>query len=396
MEKVNRITFKGQPVFWILLVFIYIVSVLEVFSATSRMTFGADDSYMWPVLKHIFFLVIGFVCLYLIHRSSERWLKYLPLVLLGIAGLVLIYLFFLKRRWLVLFGISLQPSEFAKIGVIGAVAMMLSKLDVGDRESQKRTFVNICLLTGTVCLLIFPVNLSTSILLALIVFCMMWVGQVHRKYLLPLFLTAAILGSGFVFICLTTSPQRMKELTATTPLPERALTWQARVVDFVTPDTNCEPAVYAKTVARDKTQETHANIAIARSSLIGCLPGNSVERDFIQEASCDYIFAIIIEELGLFGALGVMFLYFMLVLKTGGVAVRCAPHSYFRYLLLGIAMLIGFQALINMSVAVGIMPVTGQPLPLISTGGSSILATSIAVGMVICVSRITLEGAADA
>ena len=115
MAKVNRITFKGQPVFWILLVFIYIVSVLEVFSATSRMTFGADDSYMWPVLKHIFFLVIGFVCLYLIHRSSERWLKYLPLVLLGIAGLVLIYLFFSIMFLSIDFKISIPAKRFYEI-----------------------------------------------------------------------------------------------------------------------------------------------------------------------------------------------------------------------------------------------------------------------------------------
>ncbi len=135
-------------------------------------------------------------------------------------------------------------------------------------------------------------------------------------------------------------------------------------------------------------QEAHAHIAIASSHIIGKLPGNSVERDFLSQAFSDFIFAIIIEELGLLGGIVVILLYLLLFIRAGRIAQK-ARGNFASFLVMGIALLIVTQALVNMSVAVGLIPVTGQPLPLISKGGTSILVTSMYFGMILCVSRYT-------
>jgi cell division protein FtsW len=144
---------------------------------------------------------------------------------------------------------------------------------------------------------------------------------------------------------------------------------------------------YAKLVAPDKPQETHANIAIASSNILGKGPGNSDERDYLQEASCDFIYAIIIEELGMAGGVLVLLVYMILLFRVGRIATRC-KEKYPAYLAMGLGMLLGLQAFINMSVAVGLFPVTGQPLPLISKGGTSVLMTSGCIGMLLGISNV--------
>src|SRR5574344_1706373 len=173
---------------------------------------------------------------------------------------------------------------------------------------------------------------------------------------------------------------------ANLPLPERATTWQARVLDFAAGEQKQSPREYALTTAKDKPQENHANIAIATSHIFGKGPGNSDERDFVQEASCDFIYAIIIEELGMVGGILVLFLYILLMFRAGKIASKC-KKKYPAYLTMGISLMLGLQALINMSVAVGLIPVTGQPLPLISKGGTSVLLSCIYIGIILGVSN---------
>lgn len=384
----NRQFFKGKPLLWFLIGALCIISVIEVFSATSRMTFGAGQNYLRPVLGHVMHLVFGLGVMYLVHLVHYRYFKIIPYILLPIAAALLLYL--LARslatgqtvRWITLPGFSFQPSELAKMGVVTAVASMLSKMDEKDADSQSSTFWKIMILTIVFFCMIVTENLSTAILLALTVYAMMFFGLIRRKYLLSLLAAGAGFGAIMLSIMLFVPPQKI----ADSPLPSRFVTWQARVLDYKDGSKNLTEKEYVRNVARDKPQETHANIAIASSNIFGKGPGNSVERDFLQEASCDFIYAIIIEELGLVGALIVMGIYLWLLLKVGGITSQCGDKKYPRYLAMGIITLITLQALINMAVAVGLMPVTGQPLPLISTGGTSILVTCVYFGIIISIS----------
>ena len=262
-----------------------------------------------------------------------------------------------------------------------------SMMYIDDDLSQLRTFWKILVMSAVFILMIMPENLSTAVLLALVVLLMMYVGQIRKKYLFSLIGAGAAAASVMLAIMVLVPPQKISDLH----LPRRFVTWQARVLDFTDRSDSVDALEYVRTIARDKPQETHANIAIASSNIFGKGPGNSVERDFLQEASCDFIYAIIIEELGLVGAFGVLAVYLWMLLKTGGVAVQCGSHRYPRYLAMGIAFLITLQALVNMSVAVGLIPVTGQPLPLISTGGTSILATCVYFGILISISWSGIE-----
>ena len=170
-------------------------------------------------------------------------------------------------------------------------------------------------------------------------------------------------------------------------VPERALTWQARILDFFQAKDKPNAFEYAKFEAPEKPQETHANIAIATSNILGKGPGNSVERDYLQEASCDFIYAIIIEELGMAGGIVVMLDYVVLLFRAGRLANKC-KEKYPAYLAMGLGMLLGLQAFINMSVAVGLFPVQRQPLQLISKGGTSVLMTSGCIGMLLGISNV--------
>lgn len=388
-ELTYRKLFKGKPLLWIIVATLCLISVVEVFSATSRLTFGGAQNYLRPVFGHVIHMILGLGVMYVVHLINYRYFKALPYLLLPVAAGTLLYLLVksaatgVTGRWIEVSGFTLQPSELAKIGVITAVASMLSKMKEDDPDSQSRTFWRIMALTSFFCVLILPENLSTAILLALAVFCMMFVGRIRRKYILSLLATGIGCAGLALAVMLLVPPQKIVE----SPLPSRFETWQARVLDFVDGSSrSMSEGEYVRIVARDKPQETHANIAIASSNIFGKGPGNSVERDFLQEASCDFIYAIIIEELGLFGALFVMGLYLWLLLKVGGIASQCGEHKFARYLAMGIALMIMFQALINMSVAVGLIPVTGQPLPLISTGGTSLLITGVYMGMLISIS----------
>ncbi|MCQ2110744.1 MAG: FtsW/RodA/SpoVE family cell cycle protein [Bacteroidaceae bacterium] len=395
MEVPYRKLFKGKPLFWMIVVALCLISVVEVFSATSRMSFGGGN-YMRPVTMHVIHLAIGLVGMVAVANIPYRFFKAGPVILLPLAAALLLYLFATglgsnsASRWIDLGPISLQPSEIAKMAVIMTVALMLSKLDPEDDLSQLHTFMRIMMLTGGFCLFIMLENLSTAVLLATIVYLMMWFGQIKTRYLLSLMGGAVGFAVLMVGIMLMVPPEKVDSL----PLPSRFTTWQARVLDFKGGEENLSAEMYVNTIAREKPQETHANIAIATSGIFGKGPGNSTERDFLQEASCDFIYAIIIEELGMAGGFVVMLLYLWLIFKIGGVAQRCV-RKFPKYLVMGIACMLGMQAMINMAVAVGLMPVTGQPLPLISTGGTSILATCVYFGMIISISWSAVDEQPD-
>ena len=388
-EKNRTTFFKGDIYIWIAVLLLCSISLVEVFSASSRLTFG-KSSYLTPIFSHVIHLAMGIVIMYVVHLIHYKWYTLFPVLLVPLSLALLAYLSFLSRqsagaeRWINLGFFMLQPSELGKVAAVMTVASLLAKLKPEDEQSQSIIFMKVLLVTGAFCLLIFTENLSTAILLGAVVFIMMILGGISWKRMLGL--TGVILAAGIttVLVFVLVPP---KTLSDSKLIPERALTWQARILDFTNSGSESKETAfeYARNTAPEKPQETHANIAIASSHFLGKGPGNSDERDYLQEASCDFIYAIIIEELGMVGAIFVLIVYILLLYRIGKLAMRCTD-KYPAYLAMGLGMMLGLQAFINMSVAVGLFPVTGQPLPLISKGGSSVIMSSFSIGMLIGIS----------
>ena len=384
----RRQLLNGDRTIWTMVFLLCLISLVEVFSASSRLTFG-KSSFLAPIISHTMHLGIGLVGMWLVHLLHYKWYRLFPVLLVPLSILLLGYLSIRSmgssgaERWINLGFFQLQPSELGKIGVIMSVAYWLSKLKPEDELSQANTFWKILALTGFVDALIVGENLSTAVLLAGVIFVMMILGGIAWRRMLAL--TGVVVGAGIVavVILLFVPAQTIRDSKI---IPSRATTWQARLQDFSQTRNKPSAYEYAKLVAPEKPQETHANIAIATSNILGKGPGNSDERDYLQEASCDFIYAIIIEELGVLGGVGVMLVYVVLLFRVGRIATRC-KEKYPAYLAMGLGMLLGLQAFINMSVAVGLFPVTGQPLPLISKGGTSVLMTSGCIGMLLGISN---------
>ena len=379
---------NGDLTIWTMVFILCAISLIEVFSASSRLTFG-KSSFLAPIISHTMHLGIGLVGMWLVHLLHYKWYRLFPVLLVPLSILLLGYLSIRSmgssgaERWINLGFFQLQPSELGKIGVIMTVAYWLSKLKPEDELSQANTFWKILALTGLVDALIVGENLSTAVLLAGVIFVMMILGGIAWRRMLAL--TGVVVGAGrvAVVILLFVPAQTIRDSKI---IPSRATTWQARLQDFSQTKNKPNAYEYAKLVAPEKPQETHANIAIATSNILGKGPGNSDERDYLQEASCDFIYAIIIEELGMAGGIIVMLVYIILLYRVGRIATKC-KEKYPAYLAMGLGMLLGLQAFINMSVAVGLFPVTGQPLPLISKGGTSVLMTSGCIGMLLGISN---------
>jgi cell division protein FtsW len=270
-------------------------------------------------------------------------------------------------RWLTLPGIGLtvQTSDFAKLALIMYVARMLSqKQDVID--DYKLAFLPIIIPIALVCILILPANFSTSALLFLTTFILMFIGRINVKHLLSLVGIGILAMSLFVMIALYTNRSG------------RIGTWKHRIENYINDEGD------------GNYQVKQSKIAIATGGFLGKGPGNSTQRNFLPHPYSDFIYAIVIEEYGAVGAIIVLFLYLYLLFRAA-VIVRKCDRTFPAFLTIGLVISLVFQAMINMAVAVNIIPVTGQTLPLISMGGSSILFTGIALGIILSVSRSIIE-----
>ena len=375
-----RSIFKGDKVIWIIFLFLCLISIVEVFSAASTLTYKSGDHW-GPITQHSIILMVGAVVVVFMHNIPYKWFQVFPVFLLPLSVVLLGLVMMMERingaaRWMTFMGIQFQPSEVAKMAVIIVTAFILSKGQDEDGASPK-AFKRIMIITGVVCLLIAPENLSTAALLFGVVFLMMFIGRVAIKKLL--ILAGALAGVaiiGVAFLVLTKNSDL--------PFLHRFDTWRARIEKF-TDDTEVPAAKFD--IDKD-AQIAHARIAIATSNVVGKGPGNSVQRDFLSQAFSDFIFAIIIEELGLIGGIFVVFFYLCLLYRAGKIAQKC-ERTFPAFLVMGIALLLVSQAILNMMVAVGLFPVTGQPLPLVSKGGTSTLINCAYIGMILSVSRYT-------
>lgn len=400
-QKINNI-FKGDKVIWMVFFFLCMISIIEVFSASSNLTYKSNN-YIKPIMMHSSTIIAGVVVAILTLNIPCRYFKLMTPFLLFFSVFTLLLVLVAgedingAQRVIALFGLTFQPSEIAKGSLVLATAQILSAKQTGN-GADRSAFKWILILTIPMAGLIMLENLSTAVLLCSVIFLMMFIGRVPMIQLGKLL--GVVLGIGiafFAFIMLVGHDTRKEQekLNATETIVKtkeekssieklfhRADTWKGRIDKFMEDD-----KVEAKDYDLDKDgQVAHANIAIVSSNVIGRGPGNSVERDFLAQAFSDFIFAIIIEEMGIFGAAFVVFLYVILLYRAARIASRC-ENNFPALLAMGLALLLVVQASFNMLVAVGIVPVTGQPLPLISKGGTSTIINCAYIGAILSISR---------
>lgn len=394
--------FKGDKVIWMVFFFLCLISAIEVFSASSSLTYKGG-SYLAPIVKHLGILFLGIVFMVFTVNIPCRYFKVLTPILMLISSLTLAWVSLAgpttngAQRWISLLGLQFQPSELGKGTLVLAVAQILSATQTGNGADKKALKI-IAIASAFIVPFIFIENLSTAVLLCVVVYMMMILGRVPVAQLGKILGVVVVLAGSllaFVLIFGHAKPTNTQEQGFTETVTEektdkssfakifhRADTWKSRIFKFV----KHEEVPPEKFDLDKDAQVGHANIAIASSNIIGQGPGNSVQRDFLSQAFSDFIYAVIIEEMGIFGAIFVALLYVVLLFRTGKIAKRC-ENNFPPFLAMGLALLLVTQALFNMCVAVGLVPVTGQPLPLISKGGTSTIINCIFIGAIISVSR---------
>lgn len=397
-QKLQNI-FKGDKVIWMVFFFLCVVSVVEVYSASSELTYKGGN-FIAPMVKHIGLLIVGIFAMIVVLNVQCKYFKIATPFMLVLSYVTLLIVFFIGQstngasRWMYLFGLQFQPSELAKGALILSAAQILSAMQT-ENGADRRAMKYILLVAAVPVLFICVENLSTAALLCVVLYLMMVIGRVPGRQL-GLLMGTVVLALGLVFTTVMVFGKDKNEEIAKNHLTEqtdsvsedgssgsfhRMDTWKSRIDKF------SQPEVPPQDVDLDKDgQRSHAYIAIATSNFIGKGPGNSVERDFLSQAFSDFIYAIIIEETGVVGAFVVAMLYIILLFRTGRIASRC-ENNFPAFLAMGLALLLVIQALFNMCVAVGFVPVTGQPLPLISKGGTSTIINCIYIGVILSVSR---------
>jgi cell division protein FtsW len=370
MKKRLQKYLGGDRVIWIVVLILSIYSLLSVYSSSGILVFrnpGTSPTHF--IAKHTIFLIAGCIMIYIIHRIPYKYFSKLSQIFLIIAiPLLVVTLIFgedINRasRWLEipLIGMSFQPSDFAKLALIMYVARVLSQ-EQENIQDFYRAFLPIIIPVGVVCLLILPENLSTSLILFATCVILMFTGRIRTRYLVVLFLAGTLILGSYVTIVILTEKEG------------RVGTWENRVKSFFDKDT-------------ENYQVEQAKIAIASGGLFGKFPGNSTQRNFLPHPYSDFIYAVIIEEYGLLlGGIPILLLYLILLYRAG-VMLRKSTRAFPAFLAVGLTIGLVLQAMIHMAVAVNLLPVTGQPLPMISMGGTSMMFTCISLGMILSVSK---------
>lgn len=403
-KKIGNI-FKGDKVIWMVFFFLCMISLVEVFSASSNLTYKSQN-YMGPIVYHAGMIAFGVFVAVVTLNIPCRYFKLMTPFLLLITIITLLWVLIggesingANRVISLPGGITFQPSEIAKGTMVLITAQILSAMQRED-GADKKAFKYILWILVPTALLIGIENLSTAALLFAVIFLMMFIGRVPMSQMGKLVGGAAFLVAVFLTLVLTlgsigqqdeTTSQTVESVEKGTSdtkvikgggIFHRFVTWRNRILKHLDKK-DVSPADYD--LDKD-AQVAHANIAIVSSNIIGKGPGKSVERDFLSQAFSDFIYAIIVEELGIVGASFVCLLYIVLLYRTARIASRC-ENNFPAFLAMGLALLLVIQASFNMLVAVGLAPVTGQPLPLISKGGTSTIINCAYIGVILSVSR---------
>ncbi len=363
---------SGDKVIWGVVIILSVFSILAVYSSTTTLAYrtrhGDTEYYL---MKHIGLLFFGFILMYIAHKIKYVYYAKLSLMAVIFAAPLLLYTLVFGEvrndaaRWTTLPGVDImfQPSDLAKLALIMFVARMLAKKQENIKD-LKSAFIPILLPVLIICGLILPANLSTAVILFVTCFVLMFIGGIKLKYLFSL-AGIGIAALALFIAFLVVSPKSSGRLG----------TWQNRIENFGGRGDNDE-----------NFQVEQAKIAIANGGILGKLPGNSMQKNFLPNPFNDFIFAIIIEEYGVVGALVIVLMYLILLYRGIRIAIK-APGHFGALLAIGVTISLIIQAFANMAVAVHLVPVTGQPLPLVSMGGTSIWFTSIAIGIILSVSK---------
>jgi len=368
--KRPNLHFKGDRIIWIMVVFVSVLSLLVVYSSTGTLAFaskGGNTEHF--IFKHAIIVMSGLFLMYGVHLTNYRIFARIGQLALILAIPMLLFTLITgtnindANRWLTIpvINATFQTSDFAKLALIMYLARLLSKRQE-EIKSLKDAFIPLMIPVLLVCGLILPANFSTAALLFSTCLVLMFIGRVNLKYI---FLMISIFALAFVLFI---------AIALNTNSTGRIGTWKNRIENFRSGN------------SEGNYQAEQSKIAIANGGVLGRGPGNSIQRNFLPHPYSDFIYAIVIEEYGFLGGFIVMMFYLILLLRV----VRICMHatSYFQiFLAIGCCLLLIFQAMINMAVAVNLFPVTGQSLPLISMGGTSIWFTSIAIGIILSVSR---------
>lgn len=392
---------KADKYIWAIYIAILVISVIELYSASSREVTASN--VFGPLIRHCEMLGLGMVFTIALSRMHYRWLIPITPIFVLITLLLGFYVLFKgdiingARRSTTLMGIAIQPAELLKLSVVLIIALVMSKnkLKMGVKTRGVVISAAFVLLCGG---LLFSQGLTNTLLLMGISFAMMLIAGVEWKKFGIVLLAYAVLGGGAVILKHESKPEYSeaevqhiqetgKNFAGEETTISRDGTQHSRITQWLGNDSVPK---YDEVITSKNRQEQYSYMAQANGGIIGQLPGNSRETARLPLAFSDYIFAIVVEDWGLLGGLGLLALYLWLLARAGAIASRCS-RAFPALLVLGMAVLIVLQALFHMAIVTGVFPVSGQPLPLISKGGSSILATSIAFGIMLSVSRFAVQ-----
>ena len=364
---VNKV--KGDRIMWLIILLLSLISLLAVYSSTGTLAYkfqsGNTEYY---ILKHFMLLVFGLGFMYLAHLVNHTYYSKIALLLLYISIPLLVVTFVFganineAKRWLTLpiINVTFQTSDLAKLALIMYTARLLSRKQ-GNIKDFRSAFVPIMIPILLICGLIAPEDLSSAVVLFVTCILLMFIGRINLKHIFIL-VGAGIAGLGLIILLIIVLPEQ-----------GRLGTWQSRIESFLEHD-------------KQSYQTKQSKIAIAKGEFFGKGPGKSMQRNFLPHPYSDFIFAIIIEEYGLMGGAIIVLLYLAFLFRTIKIVIK-SPKAFGALLALGLSLSIVIQAMVNMAVNVSLLPVTGLTLPFISMGGTSLIFTSMAVGIILSVSR---------
>ncbi len=373
---------KGDKVIWMVVIVLSLLSLLAVYSSTGTLAYRYQEgNTIYYMMKHLIILMLGFALMYLAHKLKYTYYSRIFQITLYIAILLLVVTLIFgkdingaKRALQLPFGLTFQAADLAKLTLIIYLARILTKKQ-NDLHDFKSLFIPVMVPIIVVCGLILPSNLSTAVMLFTTSMVLLFIGRIRWLNLLRLVGIAAAAFIIFISI-LMVLPKDMQG---------RLGTWEHRLESFFS---GGGPG------GAEEDQVLQSKIAVVSGGIFGKMPGNSTQRNFLSHPYSDFIFAIILEEYGLLGGSFVVLLYMILLFRAVRIVTK-SPRTFGAFLTIGVAFSLVFQALINMGVAVDLLPVTGQPLPLVSMGGTSIWFTSLSIGIILSVSKEVSKGVPD-
>ena len=378
IAKVKNL-FRGDKVIWMVTLLLVLISLLVVYTSSEQLANRRNQNNTYILFRHFVTVVFGLGAMILAANIKYQRYSRILLLFFWISLPLLVFTMFLGKyvnnaqRGIEILGMTFQTSDLAKVALIEFLARILT-LRRDSLDNIKELIIYVMLPILVTVGLIFKNNFSTAAMLFVTCVVVMFLGRIKLKYIFGFIGAVVLVGGIALLVLLAIKPADAKDTN-------RSRTWLARVERFVGASDEEDE------VQEDKfNQVLQAKIAIAGGSVFGKGPGKSTQRNVLQHAYSDFIYAIIIEEYGLVGGAFVLLLYLVLLFRATRIMIR-APQSYGGLLAMGLAFSLVFQAMLNMGVAVGLLPVTGQPLPFVSMGGTSLMFTGMSLGIIISVSK---------